>query len=108
MLHGLFVTGTDTGVGKTVAAAALLHRYRRAGVRYWKPIQTGSIENTDSAFVSSWLDHARVLRESYVFPEPLSPHFAALLAGETIDLAKIYERFHQLPESRPLIVEGAG
>src|SRR5207248_554510 len=47
LLSGIFVTGTDTGVGKTVAAAALMHRYRGAArVRYWKPIQTG-IESDD-------------------------------------------------------------
>jgi dethiobiotin synthetase len=42
MARGLFVTGTDTNVGKTAVAAALMHRYRdRVPLRYWKPIQTG-------------------------------------------------------------------
>ena len=52
MLRGLFVTGTDTGVGKTVVAAALLHRYQtRAPLRYWKPIQTGTEQDDDTAEV---------------------------------------------------------
>ena len=50
MLRGLFVTGTDTGVGKTVAAAALLHRYRgQFPLKYWKPIQTGIEQDDDTA-----------------------------------------------------------
>ena len=53
MLRGLFVTGTDTGVGKTVVSAALLHRYRAAApLRYWKPIQTGIEQDDDTAEVA--------------------------------------------------------
>ena len=52
MLRGLFVTGTDTGAGKTVASAALmLHVRQFAQVRYWKPIQTGIEEDDDTATV---------------------------------------------------------
>ena len=48
-MRGIFVTGTDTGVGKTVACAALLHRFAHAGeLRYWKPIQTGIDEDDDT------------------------------------------------------------
>ena len=47
MFRGLFITGTDTDVGKTTVAAALMHRYRRLkSLKYWKPIQTG-IELSD-------------------------------------------------------------
>jgi dethiobiotin synthetase len=52
VVRGYFVTGTDTGVGKTVASAALMHRLRTAGpVRYWKPIQTGIESDDDTATV---------------------------------------------------------
>jgi dethiobiotin synthetase len=52
MLHGLFITGTGTSVGKTVVAAALMHRYRSiAPLRYWKPIQTGIERDDDTAVV---------------------------------------------------------
>ena len=53
-MRGLFVTGTDTGVGKTVAAAALMLRYRDTcspRLRYWKPIQTGIEQDDDTATV---------------------------------------------------------
>ena len=54
VLRGLFVTGTDTGVGKTVVSAALLHRYRgQAPLRYWKPIQTGIEQDDDTAEVDA-------------------------------------------------------
>ena len=52
MLRGLFVTGTDTGVGKTAVSAALLHRYQsEVQLRYWKPIQTGIEMDNDTAAV---------------------------------------------------------
>ena len=52
MLRGVFVTGTDTNVGKTVVSAAMLGLYRAsAQVRYWKPIQTGTDRDDDSAEV---------------------------------------------------------
>ena len=52
MLRGLFITGTDTGVGKTTVAAALMHRYRAPGtLKYWKPIQTGIEVDDDTRTV---------------------------------------------------------
>ena len=53
MLHGLFITGTDTDVGKTTVAAALMLRYRELQVlKYWKPIQTGIEIDDDTQTVS--------------------------------------------------------
>jgi dethiobiotin synthetase len=100
-----FVTGTDTGVGKTVLSALLcaaLNAY------YWKPIQTGADEDSDSQTVAELaeLGSERIFPEAYRFAPPVSPHLAAQWAGTEIDLAKI-----QLPEDArgvPLIVEGAG
>ena len=51
LLRGIFVTGTDTNVGKTVVSAALLHRYRDLPLKYWKPIQTGIEQDDDTAEV---------------------------------------------------------
>jgi dethiobiotin synthetase len=52
MLRGVFVTGTDTNIGKTVVSAALVCRYRDAApLRYWKPIQTGTDQSDDTAQV---------------------------------------------------------
>jgi dethiobiotin synthetase len=101
----LFVTGTDTGVGKTVVSALLCAALD--GV-YWKPIQTGATEDSDRRTVMelAGLAAERTLPECYVFNPPVSPHLAAEWAGATIDLSTIRRPEGKLPG--PLIVEGAG
>ncbi len=99
-----FITGTDTGVGKTVVAAILM---AGLGADYWKPIQSGVVEGTDTEMVRrlTGLPAARFWPESYRLAEPLAPHAAAALAGVTIDLGRC-----RLPEAAAprLLVEGAG
>jgi dethiobiotin synthetase len=101
----LFVTGTDTGVGKTVVSAALtlgLDGY------YWKPVQAGTEPMTDTAQVRAWtgLPPDRFIPESYVLREPMSPHAAAQLEGTRIDPERILGA--RLPSDRPVVIEGAG
>jgi dethiobiotin synthetase len=107
----VFVTGTDTGVGKTVAAAALIHRYRGpTRVRYWKPIQTG-IESDDDTSECQRLGGCRddeVLARGIRLPRPLSPHLSAALSGRTIDLEPLLEEIVREPASDRWVVEGAG
>jgi dethiobiotin synthetase len=102
-VQGFFVTGTDTDVGKTVAAAWLV---AKLGACYWKPVQAGNHPEADSAIVRrlSGVAEDRILPEAYVLPEPIAPHEAARRAGTEIDLAKL------VPAAcdRPLVVEGAG
>src|ERR1700758_3631858 len=87
-MEDLFVTGTDTGVGKTVLSALLVAALD--GV-YWKPIQTGAIEGTDRATVLKLAEvpEERAIAEVYCFDSPVSPHLAARLAGADIELARI-------------------
>ena len=96
-MRGVFVTGTDTGVGKTVLSAALMLRYPDA--TYWKPIQTGS--DDDTAEVRR-LSGGRVIDKGIRLPDPVSPHLAAQRAGVTIDLNRL------IPPSGLCVVEGAG
>jgi dethiobiotin synthetase len=105
MATDFFVTGTDTGVGKTLVSALLCAALE--GV-YWKPIQTGATEDSDRRTVMelAGLPSERTLPESYVFDPPVSPHLAAEWAGATIDLATIHRPEEKLPG--PLIAEGAG
>jgi dethiobiotin synthetase len=108
-MKGLFITGTDTGVGKTVAAAALMHRYRgRAPLRYWKPIQTGIEQDDDTETVRrlGGCAEQEVFAEGIRLPKPVSPHLAARWEGATIDLPKLAA----LPpdDDAAWIVEGAG
>jgi len=93
------VTGTDTGIGKTVFAAALAHAL---GAAYWKPIQSGLLDGADGETAAA-LGVTRVLPEAYRLTEPLSPHRAAELDGVTIDPARLVP-----PDADPLVIEGAG
>jgi dethiobiotin synthetase len=100
-----FITGTDTGIGKTVVSALMC---AATSGFYWKPIQTGAIEGTDRSAVMRYaqLPPERTISEVYCFDEPVSPHLAASSAGVRIEL----ERLPQLitREREALVVEGAG
>jgi dethiobiotin synthase len=111
VLRGLFVTGTDTGIGKTIVSAALLQRYRAVvPLRYWKPIQTGIEQDDDTAEVM----RLATCREDEIFrwgvrlPQPVSPHLAAARSGTTIDLEPMMEQVEGEPRTQRWIVEGAG
>jgi dethiobiotin synthase len=109
--RGLFVTGTDTGVGKTVVSAALVHRYRvSVAVRYWKPIQTGIEQDNDTAEVERLAGcRANELFQTGIrLPRPLSPHLAARLTGTTIELGPLVDSMRSDDPSTRWIVEGAG
>jgi malonyl-CoA O-methyltransferase len=100
----LFVTGTDTDVGKTIVAATLV---RALGADYWKPIQTGSDDETgDTATVRrlTGLEAERAHPPAFVFAAPVSPHDAAAREGASIDMGRIVPP----PTTRPLVAEGAG
>ncbi|AOR78169.1 dethiobiotin synthase [Novosphingobium resinovorum] len=102
--HTLIVTGTDTGIGKTVFAAALAGAM---GAHYWKPVQAGIEEEGPDAqrvgFLGG-LPEGKVLAEAYSLTTPCSPHLAAEIDGVTIDPLRL-----ALPKiDGPLVVEGAG
>lgn len=100
----IFVSGTDTGIGKTVVSAMLT-----AGLdaSYWKPIQSGLEEETDTEFVKrvSEVPKEQIIPERYRLTEPLSPHASAEIDGVSISLDDF-----ELPEFNTdhLVIEGAG
>jgi len=99
------ITGTDTDIGKTVFAAALVGALNAS---YWKPVQAGfdSHGDGDSALVArlSGVSAAQILPEAYRLATPCSPHRAAEIDGVTIDPDQLV-----LPQvDGPLVVEGAG
>jgi dethiobiotin synthase len=100
-----FITGTDTGVGKTVASSLLC---AALDAMYWKPIQTGTREDSDTKTVLrlAGIPRTRIVPEAYRFAPPVSPHLAARLAGVRISLRTI--RLPRMDARRSLIVEGAG
>jgi dethiobiotin synthetase len=115
-VRGLFVTGTGTGVGKTIVSAALLAAMRAAGepLRAYKPVVTGLAEPP-----GAWPpDHELLALASGMAPEevaplrfgpPVSPHLASSLAGEQIDAVALVERARASASTgEALIVEGVG
>ncbi len=104
MSRRIVVTGTDTGIGKTVFAAGLADRL---GACYWKPIQSGLEDETDSETVArlGGLSSDRILPERYRLTTPVSPHQSAAIDGVNIDIAAL-----AVPDTgnRPLVIEGAG
>lgn len=100
----LFVTGTDTNVGKSVISAMLTLGLKAT---YWKPIQSGTHPHTDTEWVKSVtaLPETHFLPETYRLSQPLSPHLSAAIDGIKINMSKM-----ELPSfsSSHLIIEGAG
>ncbi len=101
-MSAFVVTGTDTGIGKTIFSAALTGALQ---AHYWKPVQAGLDDGADRDHVAhlSGVPAAHVLPEAYRFTTPCSPHRAAELDGVEVDLARL-----SLPDVRPLVIEGAG
>ncbi|MGD8352027.1 MAG: dethiobiotin synthase [Nitrospirota bacterium] len=119
MAKGFFITATDTGVGKTVVAAALIRLLRREGLSVcgMKPLETGcrseggELVAADGAFLkeASGVSESLESLAPYRFAEPLAPWVAAERAGAEIDLKRIGESFRELSERYDaLVVEGIG
>lgn len=102
MRRVIVVTGTDTDVGKTVFASGLA---AAIGAHYWKPVQAGLEDGTDTATVSKLgVPAERIVPEAYRLATPCSPHRAAEIDGVQIDLMRL-----ALPDVEgALVVEGAG
>lgn len=101
-MSAFIVTGTDTGIGKTIFAAALTGALT---AHYWKPVQAGLDDGADRDHVAqlSGVPASHILPEAYSLATPCSPHRAAELDGVVIDPARLV-----LPDVRPLVIEGAG
>ena len=99
----LFITGISTDVGKTIASAIITEALE---ADYWKPIQAGDLDNSDSHFIKSKITNqkSKIFPNAYQFNTPASPHLAAELDGITIDLKNIIEP----KTTNHLVIEGAG
>ena len=99
----IFVTGIGTDVGKTIASAIITEALE---ADYWKPIQAGDLNTSDSHKIKSLLSNEKTVihPNSYQLNMPASPHLAAEMDGITIDLKHIIE-----PTTKNhLVIEGAG
>lgn len=102
-MNKFFITGIGTDVGKTVVSAILVEALK---ADYWKPIQAGDLDFTDTDRVKSWISNEVSVFHptTYALKTPMSPHAAAEIDAVTIDLNAIED-----PETnRDLVIEGAG
>ena len=99
----LFITGIGTDVGKTITSAIVTQALE---ADYWKPIQAGDLENSDSHKIKSKVksQKSKVHPNAYCLNTPASPHLAAEIDGMIIDLNKIIEP----KTTNHLVIEGAG
>lgn len=98
-----FITGISTEVGKTIAAAIVTEALE---ADYWKPVQSGDLENSDTHKVQKLVSNSKSVfhKNSYALQTPMSPHASAAIDGITIDINKI-----KVPETENnLVIEGAG
>jgi len=119
LAKGLFVTGTDTGVGKTVITGGLAGVFRKNGIAAaaFKPVQTGGIESEQGLLSEDALFYRAAAGLPYsvrdmnpcCFRMPLSPNIAARVSGQVIDPAALAEAYQRLAgENDYVLVEGAG
>ena len=97
----LVITGIGTDVGKTVVSSIIAEALKAS---YWKPIQAGDLDNSDSIKVDRFTDNVTVLPEAFRLSEPMSPHAAAEIDG--VEIAK--DDLDLLEVGGNLIIEGAG
>lgn len=103
MSRSIVVTGTDTGIGKTVFSAGLVHALNAC---YWKPVQSGLEEETDSQCVQrlAQVSPERIVPEQWRLALPASPHLSAEREGVQIDAGALVPPMTECP----LVIEGAG
>lgn len=118
-MKGLFIAGTDTGVGKTRVTAGLVTAFRSLGLDAlaMKPVASGLFkdngryisEDVDAICRASGQDPALPEVNPYAFEDPISPHIAAKKIGVVIDIDKICSHFSSIAsKSNLVVVEGAG
>lgn len=101
MSEHIVVSGIGTDVGKTVVSAILVEAHNCS---YWKPVQAGDLNNSDSMKINNLCSNATILPEKFKLNTAASPHLAATIDGVHISQADL-----NLPESEnKLLIEGAG
>ena len=109
-MQPIFITGIGTGIGKTLVSAIVTEAL---DAMYWKPVQAGFEEGTDTEWVGERISHpdTRLIPETYKLALPASPHIAARHEGISISLDKIVGQWHSIRSAtapRPIVIEGAG
>lgn len=100
MKIGIFVSGTDTDVGKTFVSSLLVSSLHSYGIKtgYFKPVQTGTDSDTQTVIRLTGVSNRNFPDPVYSFPEPMSPNRAAQLHHEEIQLDRIIETWEKLDD----------
>ena len=107
----LFITGTDTGIGKTLVAAAFIQGFAEQGLKTvgMKPIASGQDGDAEKLMEESNVSVPKAFVNPYAFQEPISPHLAAHYANVHIDIGEVSCCYRQLKRLADVVViEGAG
>ena len=115
MSKGIFITGTDTDIGKTYVTALLIKTLREAGydVGYYKAAVSGAptVSESDAGFVNRFagIGEPEELLLSYLYKTPVSPHLAARLEGHPVEKEEIMKAFARVTAAYPYVaMEGSG
>lgn len=111
MTGGVFVTGTDTGIGKTTCACALISALRTRGVKVapMKPVAAGDDADTRALMqAAGWAGRNAADVTPVLLAEPMAPHIAAAREGRTIELAPLLAAFERISRDSFAVVEGVG
>ena len=99
--HHYFITGIGTDIGKTIVSAILVEHLN---AEYWKPIQAGNLEFTDSDRINELTNCRKIHKERFLLTQPMSPHASAKI--DQINM--VLDDFNPPKTIEPLIIEGAG
>ncbi|MCB9481866.1 MAG: dethiobiotin synthase [Desulfobacteraceae bacterium] len=100
----IFVTGTDTEIGKTFVSSVLV---KKMNASYWKIIQTGDDSDKDVVKNITGFEKEKFIDEAYKLKNPLSPYAASVRENKNIEIKNILKRFNEIKDKR-LVCEGAG
>lgn len=115
MNRGIFITGTGTDIGKTYVTALFIKKLRESGINagYYKAAISGadSIEDSDAAYVNriAEIGQKEDMLLSYIYKTPASPHLAAKIEGNPLEMEKVKEDFEKVSQCYEyVVVEGSG
>ncbi|TGK04097.1 dethiobiotin synthase [Leptospira langatensis] len=104
----VFVSGTGTDVGKTLFCSLVMAKYAKSlGLKYFKPIQTGSDSDRVKVMNLTGLNESHFLKNYYTFELPASPHLASEMENLTVDTGELSRHLFSI-KGEKILVEGAG
>jgi dethiobiotin synthetase len=110
MRQSIFITGTNTDIGKTFISAMMMSAAKTHGIElnYFKPLQSGDDDDCVTVKNLSHCEDEKIFKPTYSFAMPATPYLAALAENKKIDRQKVQQHFLEASKQAPCLVEGAG